>query len=224
MRAADPAAMTVPPASTNFLTLASAVAPVPVPLVTWQRLRRSGSVDCAPAPAAAAGSASPPPPPPPPPPPRPPPPPGRKAAPDGMTITSYFDRSAVSSKPAPQTTLKGNSKRSRRNRVQPEGIDPVVVSHNAIRRGASRVAPAGAALTASTLTPSSCAPFCTIGVELALGRDIQRARRIGLAIGGQRRGEPRNLAVGLHHAVRDGEGVVDRRRQESTRRWRSRCR
>jgi hypothetical protein len=82
-------------------------------------------------------------------------------------MTSYFERSAVSSKPAPQTTLNGNSKRSRRNRVHPDGIEPVAVSHNAIRRGASRVAPAGAAAAVSMLTPSSWAPFCTIGVEMA---------------------------------------------------------
>ena len=124
VRAAEPAAMTTPPASTNFLTLASAVAPVPVPVVTWQRLRRSGSVDgaagarrrgrlgvaasAATATAAATAAAT-----------------GRNAAPDGITITSYFDRSAVSSKPAPQTMVKGNSKRSSRYRVQPDGIDPV---------------------------------------------------------------------------------------------------
>src|SRR4029453_10987682 len=99
VRADVPAAITVPPASTNFFTFASAPAPAPVPVVTWQRLRRSGSLDGA-APAADGGSASPPPPPRP-----PPPPPGRNAAPDGMMITSYFDRRFVSSKPAPQTTV-----------------------------------------------------------------------------------------------------------------------
>ena len=160
--AADPAAMTAPPASTNFLTLASAVAPAPVPVVTWQRLRRSGSLD-APAPAVGGGSASPPPPPPP-----RPPPPARKAAPDGITITSNFARSALSSNPAPHTIVKGNSKRSSRKRVQPDGIDPVVVSHSAIRRGASFVAPPGPAAVASMLTPSSCAPWCTMGVAIAL--------------------------------------------------------
>ena len=62
MRAADPAAITTPPASTNFLTFASAVAPVPVPAVTSHRLRRSGSDGL---PACGTAPASPPPPPPP---------------------------------------------------------------------------------------------------------------------------------------------------------------
>src|SRR4029079_11285985 len=138
VRAELPAATTTPPASTNFLTLASAVAPVPVPLETWHRLRRSGSLAPRPAgacpavaaPAGGPGSASPPPPPPP----RPPPPPGRNAAPEGMTITSYFERSAVSSKPAPHTTVNGNSKRSSRKRVQTEGLDTRRVSHLGVRR------------------------------------------------------------------------------------------
>src|SRR5215203_6468163 len=127
MRDELPAAMTMPPASTNFLMLASAVAPVPVPVFTSHRLRRSGSVD-----GAAAGSPAPAPPRPPPPPPRPPPPPPMLPS-DGNTMTSYFDLRSVSSKPAPHTTLNGNSKRSSRKRVQPDDMDPVCVSHSATR-------------------------------------------------------------------------------------------
>src|SRR5262249_38813018 len=152
--------MTVPPASTNFFTFASAPAPPPEPAVTWQRLRRSGSLEGA-APAVAGGSASPPPRPP------PKPPPARNDAPEGMMMTSYFDRRFVSSNPAPPTIVNGNSERSRRNRVQPDGIDPVAVSQSAMRCGASFAAPPrpGGIIVASTLTPSSWALFCTIAVD-----------------------------------------------------------
>ena len=86
-----------------------------------------------------------------------------------MMITSYFERRLLSSNPAPQTTVNGNSKRSSRNRVHPEGIDPVCESHNAIRFAASFVAlPAGRSAVASMLTPSSFAAACTIGVLAAL--------------------------------------------------------
>ena len=84
-----------------------------------------------------------------------------------MMMTSYFERSAVSSKPAPQTIVNGNSKRSSRKRVQPDGIEPVGVSQSAMRVAAS-VVPAGAAPVASAFTPSSCTAFCTIGVLAAL--------------------------------------------------------
>src|ERR1051325_4181848 len=116
MRAALPAATRTPPCSTNFRTLARAVAPVPVPVFTSHRLRRSGSLD--------GGSGSPPRPPPPPPPPPPPRPPPPMLPSDGSTITSYLLRRSVSSKPAPQTILNGNSNRSNRYRVQPDGIEP----------------------------------------------------------------------------------------------------
>ena len=81
-------------------------------------------------------------------------------------MTSNFERSAESSKPAPHTTVNGNSKRSSRKRVHPDGIDPVGVSQSAMRIAARRV-PAGAALVASTFTPSSCTAFCTMGVLAA---------------------------------------------------------
>src|SRR4051812_6852722 len=109
-RELEPAATSKPPSFTNFLRFSFAVAPPPGPDVTSQRLRRSGSFD-----ASADAPPRPPPaaPPPPPRPPRPPPAAPPTFVPDGTTITSYFDLRFGSSKPAPHTTVNGNSKRSR---------------------------------------------------------------------------------------------------------------
>src|SRR3954471_16607920 len=122
---AVPAAITVPPLSRNLRYVAG-VGFAPAPGV--QAGARSGSFEPGRAPA----------PPAPPAPPRPPPPNPRPpaaaplGAPSGSTTTSYFERASAASSVPPQTTSYGNSNRSSTNRLQPDGIEPVGLSHSAI--------------------------------------------------------------------------------------------
>src|SRR4051812_11034175 len=164
---AVPAAITTPPLSAKWRYV-SAVGFAPAP--GTQAGARSGSDDVGRAPAPPAPPRPPAPAaprPPPPAPPRPPPPARPFGEPSGSTTTSYFERASDASSVPPHTTSNGNSNRSSAQRVQPDGCEPVGLSHSAILCWASLNASApGFAFVPSASTPSSDAPVLMIGVAV----------------------------------------------------------